>query len=234
MRQSKDKHLSNNLTQYIFVLGLLALSFLWEIQVQAQAILQSSVHAKWDLKSNQHALTISLADLLTPGQRDMIHSGFTTFAIFRTGDLPTKTRPSSNEESPLSQISCTVKYDTWEDRYEVVRLDPPPPQTHVFKTYRDWAETCLTIEISEPAQIKQWQTLGTVPAVLTIRQSTADESAKIKAWLVKQQSGFMQGLYAHMLGNFQYQNSMRIKIHVSQLPDNTQEKRSDKTQGTTP
>ena len=95
-------------------------------------------------------------------------------------------------------------------QYEVTRLDPPPPTSITVKEYRDWSKDCLEVTVSDAKILAELNQIGTISAYLVVRQSTSDESGRIKNWLVKQQSGFMQGLYSHMLGDFQYQNQTRI------------------------
>ncbi|MCX6123481.1 MAG: hypothetical protein NTV34_01830 [Proteobacteria bacterium] len=169
----------------------------------------TTTNARWE-QTDKIALVINVADLLTPAQRDIINSGFTTFTMLSIGG-----NNDSGGETPLfRRSSCTVKYDTWEERYEVTRLDPPPPTSITVKGYRDWSQDCLEVTLSNSKILTQLNQMGTISAYLVVRQSTSDESGRIKNWLVKQQSGFMQGLYSHMLGDFQYQNQTRIKIVI--------------------
>lgn len=165
--------------------------------------------ARWD-QTHHNRLIINVADILTPSQREIINSGFTTFSVFSVDD------PADTDGKPASliRLSCTVKYDTWEDRYDVAKIDPPPVASETLKDYKSWSSMCLEIVIEDPKLIAQLQRIGEIGGTLNIRQSTPEEGAKIKNWLVKQQSGFMQGLYAHMLGNFQYQHRLPIRIAI--------------------
>lgn len=197
------------------------LPFLWIILLLSlsgtlQAANENRVksQARWDTSENNHRLIINVADVLTPSQREMINSGFTTFSVFSMGD----SRDVVSVAFQTYRRSCTVKYDTWEDRYEVGKIDPAPFQTELVKDYKSWAQLCLEMIIEDPKLLSILEQSGEINGSLNIRQSTADEAAKIKSWLVKQQSGFMQGLYSHMLGNFQYQHQSIIRIGIPKRP----------------
>lgn len=170
--------------------------------------------AKWEISEKTPRIVINVSDVLTPAQREIINSGFTTFSVFSLDE--------NNDTAGISFItyrrSCTVKYDTWEDRYEVNKIDPAPFQNATVKDYKSWSQLCLEIVIDDPKLLNFLEQDGEIIASLNVRQSTAEEGAKIKSWLVKQQSGFMQGLYAHMLGNFQYQHKSVVRIGIPKRP----------------
>jgi hypothetical protein len=46
-----------------------------------------------------------------------------------------------------------------------------------------------------------------------------DEASKIKDWLVKQQSGLMQGLYSHMLGDLQLGGRSEVTLDIPPRPN---------------
>jgi hypothetical protein len=155
-------------------------------------------------------LIINIGDLLTPGQRDIINSGFSTFTLLAISEE----KLEDSGPIPDSKLTCSVKYDTWEERYQMIRVDPPPVRTLTAKDYKTWAEECLLHKITSTPMLSRLTNGGTLYATLQVRQSSPDEGAKIKNWLVQQQSGFMQGLYAHMLGDFQFKGTIRINIQV--------------------
>ena len=185
---------------------------LLSICVRSQAAAENRVksQARWDESEKNPRLIINVADVLTPSQREIINSGFTTFSVF--------TLDEKNESSGISLVpfkrSCTVKYDTWEDRYEVNKIEPAPFQSETVKDYKSWSHLCLEIVVEDPRLLNLFEQSGEITATLNVRQSTPEEGAKIKTWLVKQQSGFMQGLYSHMLGNFQYQHMSVVRIGI--------------------
>lgn len=164
--------------------------------------------------TDKKILMVNVSDLLTPAQREIVNSGFSTFTILAISDK----KVIENEPLPDSKVACSVKYDTWEERYSVIRVDPAPLRTLTVKDYKSWADECLTINIENKSLLAGFSSGGTLHAILQIRQSSPDEGAKIKNWLVRQQSGFMQGLYAHMLGDFQFKGSVRVIIQVPPGP----------------
>ena len=170
--------------------------------------------AKWDESGGLRSLVVNTSDLLTPAQREIVNSGFSTFTILAISDK----KIIESESLPSIKVACSVKYDTWEERYSMIRVDPSPLRTLVVKDYKSWANECLTVHIEDQTIISGLSSGGTLHAILQIRQSSPDEGAKIKNWLVRQQSGFMQGLYAHMLGDFQIKGFVRIIIQVPPGP----------------
>lgn len=185
------------------LLATLVLVFFMQSRASAEAENRVRAQAKWD----QSKLVINVADVLTPAQREIINSGFTTFSVFSIGD-------PNDKNATAYRLSCTVKYDTWEDRYDVSKLDPPPTVSETVKDYKSWSNMCLEVVIDDPKVIATLEQQGEVNALLNIRQSTPEEGAKIKSWLVKQQSGFMQGLYSHMLGDFQYLHKSNVRVII--------------------
>jgi hypothetical protein len=109
----------------------------------------------------------------------------------------------------------------------MIRVDPAPVESLVVKDYKDWASYCLRYELRKTDLLSRFKKGGNLNAVLQIRQSSPDEASKIKKWLVRQQSGFMQGLYAHMLGDFQFRGSIRINIQIPTLKNSEKKESRD-------
>ena len=184
--------------------------------------------AKWDMTQPLKSLSINVSDLLTPAQREIVNSGFSTFTVFTVSGKLTENGTPSDKESEMSnsendahqefRLACSVKLDTWEELYQIIRIDPAPVQTQVSQDYKTWSNECLHLSISNQDALNRMSNGGTLSGSLQIRQSTPDEGAKIKNWLVRQQSGFMQGLYAHMLGDFQFKGLIKIIIQVPPRP----------------
>ena len=169
--------------------------------------------AKWVLEKNTQGILIDVSDALSPAQQDIVNSGFSTFTLLAIRDG----KIQGTDTPPDLRVVCSVKYDTWEERYQAVRVEPLPLETMTFKEYKDWARKCLQITVTSVDVLSKLKAGGQLSGLLQIRQSSPDESAKIKNWLVRQQSGFMQGLYAHMLGDIQFQGSVKLNINVPSL-----------------
>jgi hypothetical protein len=168
--------------------------------------------AKWSTTTPK-TLTVNISDLLTPAQREIVNSGFSTFTLFALSDK----KIADQEALPEMRIVCSVKYDTWEEKYQLIKVDPAPTQTSIAKDYKAWADECLAYTVRGGSIIDSLSKGGTLQGILQIRQSSPNEAAKIKNWLVRQQSGFMQGLYAHMLGDFQFKGTVHITISVPSI-----------------
>jgi hypothetical protein len=183
---------------------------------------------KWVETDQNRSLFISVSDLLTPSQREIVNSGFSTFTLLTMSDqiFPQKieaaglvdTSPTEKDSIPEFRLACSVKFDTWEERYQLIRMDPAPVKNFMTKDYKSWANECLLFTITSPELLNQLANGGSLIATLQIRQSSPDEGAKIKNWLVRQQSGFMQGLYAHMLGDFQFRGTIKVVVQVPPRP----------------
>jgi hypothetical protein len=169
--------------------------------------------AKWS-ENQSHELIVTVGDLITPSQREIVNSGFSTFSL-----LAISTKKISEQDSlPEMRSICSVKYDTWEEKYQILKVEPSPSKTSTVKDYKAWAEECLSFPLRDQATLRQLSKGGTLHAVLQLRQSSQDEASRIKNWLVRQQSGFMQGLYAHMLGDFQFKGTVSITVNVPPAP----------------
>lgn len=200
----------------------------------AEEPLAATTTAKWDESNQYKTLDINVSDLLTPSQRDIVNSGFSTFTLFTVSgnflaDAAATSAPTSEAQREGRQnfrLACSVKFDTWEERYQIIRIDPAPVLNLAALDYKTWAGKCLHINISNEDTLEKLSTGGTLSAVLQIRQTSPDEGAKIKNWLVRQQSGFMQGLYAHMLGDFQFRGIVNITVQVAPRPALSRESKS--------
>lgn len=181
--------------------------------------------ARWQHKGPDSSISIDVSDLLTIAQREIINSGFSTFTMLALSPSPIRT----GEDLPDMRLICSVKYDTWEERYQIIRVDPAPVETRLIKEYKEWASQCLHFKITDHQMLKNLKNGGRLYGILQIRQSSPEESAKIKNWLIRQQSGFMQGLYAHMLGDFQFKGSVKLDVKILPETFNEKEEADEKT-----
>ena len=180
----------------------------------------ASVAARWQVAGGEPALTIPLAGVLTAKQRSMLEGGFTTvseLALFANA-------PSEDDEdaevkpTPLLTIPCSVKFDAWEETYEVTRFTDPP-STALTREFAGYADPCLTVTLDSAAEIARLAPRGgTLAATLVVKQTSPEEAKKIKDWLVKQQSGVMQGLFSHMLGELTLNQTIVVTVEVVPKP----------------
>ena len=192
----------------------LSLFFLVVCGSVARGESQPTTVARWNSEGDAPTLAINVADLLTSAQREIVNSGFSTFTAFAFGD----DSYGGTRMTSVPDVICSVKYDPWEDRYDIIRLSPVPILNETIKEYKIWTNLCLEIVIKDPIVIAQLEKEGVGTAILRVRQSTPDEGNRIKNWLLKQQSGFMQGLYAHMLGDFELRQRMKVKVTIPARP----------------
>ena len=173
--------------------------------------------AAWKVGKDGPELTIALGSLMTKKQRQMIEGGFTTFSdltIYPTGATGKPVR-----DSIANQIRCSVKYDAWEEIFDVVQLGDVP-RTGIVKSFGDYASRCLTTSLSKHTMDQGSLRIGSdLIAELSVIQTSIDEEQKIKEWLVSQQSGVMQTLFSHMLGELSLQQKLVVRIAIPAIPE---------------
>ena len=170
--------------------------------------------ATWGNTETSPEIILDITTLLSPEQREIVRSGFTTFTLFSVAEKKTSPQDASSE----FRVVCKVKYDTWEERYTTTKIEPLPLGTFTGNSIESWSNQCLKYRISNPNITKNLASGGRLFGKLIVRQSSLDEAAKIKEWLVKQQSGLMQGLYSHMLGDMQLGGRLEVVIEVPPAP----------------
>lgn len=190
-----------------------------ETPIPVQPTTAASQEVVWLKQASGMVLNVKLIDYLSTQQKELINSGFSTFSRLtiyedNPGLAKALTRRDAGGIRPLWSISCSVKFDTWEERYEVVRLekDVRPEQAKDFSVYSD---LCLGLQVKSGDDWQRFQKSGgNLRVFLVLDQIAADQAAQIKDWLVKQQSGIIQGLFSHMLGDFKLSEKVDITLHV--------------------
>ena len=150
--------------------------------------------ANWKNKGKKVVLAISVVEQISEKQKKLISSGFSTYSLLNI------VRPKTplTEEKVLFKSQCTVKFDTWEEHYDLARLNEnfKTMQIEDFGTY---TKLCLTAVIDDSDIYGPfYKNGGTVEAELQLNQISQNKSEKIREWLINQQSGVMQGLFSHM------------------------------------
>jgi hypothetical protein len=194
-------------------------------------------------------LKIQLTKLLTPKQVNLLEGGFTTVSQLLIS-IPKKTRePSASLEAlqtsptpeededpedldnaevsgisvPIRQVSCSVKFDAWQESFEVIKIMDHPEKTSsepvIVKDLDAFGELCLTADLEfEKTNKSLVQQGGVFLATMIVKQTSREETAKIKGWLIKQQSGVIQGLFSHMLGELTLQQKVHTELVIPPAP----------------
>ena len=158
---------------------------------------------------------VELSSQLTQRQQTLIQSGFSTFSV-----MEIRLAESADDPTPsavLYKIACTVKYDTWQERYDLARISETV-QTGIVKNFEDYAARCLTANIYDKAIVQQIQSGKDVVVTLRVDQISTSKATEIKEWLIRQQSGIMQGLFGHMLGELQLTERIDVKVKIPPKP----------------
>ena len=172
--------------------------------------------ATWVRHDQQKIVKAKFHELLSNKQRSMINSGFPTYSSLSVAILnPGETSISEPEvvRRAVYQIDCSVTFDTWEERYDVERLTGQVGHQEM-KSFENYSEECLTGYIADSANTDKLADGGLLVATLVVKQTSPEETIKIKAWLVRQQSGLMQGLFSHMLGELALNAKANVIVRV--------------------
>jgi hypothetical protein len=177
--------------------------------------------AKWTLNAaGAPEVVLNFDNALSEKQRSMIEGGFTTVSQL-TLKLPiTPEDEESAADLPVAySLRCSVKFDAWEETYDAARLDDQP-RTTVLRTYPEYGELCLTAALATPNVVARIGPAGgVVLAYLVVKQTSQEEAGRIKDWLVQQQSGVMQSLFSHMLGELALSQTTRVRVEIPPKPE---------------
>lgn len=167
----------------------------------------------WVMSPNGHLQAVlPLVDALTDKQRRLIDSGFSTFSQITLTTRGSDTKVT--ERGAIARVACTVKRDTWEEVYDISRLEPDP-SGHTVKRFQEYADLCLRTTIKDPAQVSLFRTTGTMlEAQVQIEQISPQQATQLRDWLVKQQAGVMHGLFGHMLGDLAVERVAIVPVHL--------------------
>ena len=166
--------------------------------------------AKWYGKEKKIALNINVIDQISEKQKKLINSGFSTYSQLKI----IRPRTPLTDERVLFKSQCTVKFDTWEEHYDLASLNENF-KTMEFKEFGTYVEKCLTANIVDHTIYGQFhQNGGLVTAILQLNQISQDKSEKIREWLINQQSGVMQGLFSHMLGDLKLSEKISVEVYI--------------------
>lgn len=182
-----------------------------------EAVKELSTTAKWIVKNGKRPhIVISLASALSPKQQSILSGGFTTvsqLSLMQVAPGREETPPK-----PFYSLRCTVKFDAWEETYDVARLDDPPV-TSLEKEFKGYSNLCLSAELSDPQLVAQFAASGgQIYAELVVKQTSQEEAERIKEWLIQQQSGLMQGLFSHMLGELSLNQTVAMHVGIPPKP----------------
>lgn len=185
-----------------------------------------------DIHQTMPRLRFQLTKLLSPKQVSILEGGFTTVSqlVIQLPGPSSLNQEEDEEESlplavhtaPIKRISCSVKFDAWEETFEVIRLfdhgskEPSAAATPVVvKTIDEYGDACLALELDLDKSTSYLAMQGgELIATMIVKQTSLDETAKIKEWLIQQQSGVIQGLFSHMLGELTLYQVVQTKLSV--------------------
>lgn len=163
------------------------------------------------LSLNDPTLGIDVFSALSVQQRKLIASGLSTFSHFEI-----QSRDQEGSTALLFVAECTLKYDLWEEKYELQQLAElsRPPQN-----LNDYGELCFRAQLSSRSSLARLLEPGsTLEIRLDIAQVSASFASDIRRWLIEQQSGVMRGLFAHMLGELRLSETVRLTLKVPPPP----------------
>lgn len=167
--------------------------------------------AAWEKTAAGPQLHVKLVDSLSPKQKNMINSGFSTYS-----DVRLTTR---NESPDATTLRCTVKFDTWEEFYDIIQLTNGVRRLR-SPTFNEYATSCLTLRVpltDLPPDILGRG--GLVTAKLAMNPISQEKAGEIRSWMINQQSGVIQNLFSHMIGDLKLDELVDISIQVPPYSD---------------
>lgn len=193
--------------------------WLWPQSIIAQTLREFDANGsiKWiyDPTRSEKELEIDFSAILNKQQLKTINSGFSTYSLVNLNYVYRK------NEQPIDLVtrSCTVRLDTWEEIYDIAKLDAPSALKN-SKDLGTYYNLCLKIKIIDQKFLEIFtRNGGKLSATLQIEQISASQSGKIKEWLINQQSGVIQGLFAHMLGKLTKKDVLKLQIKIPAFPE---------------
>jgi hypothetical protein len=208
------------------------LSISQQANAQAEEAKVLLVIARWEETESGTVLVIPFSDALTEKQKNMITGGFTTASQLSVL-LPGQN--SGPHPGVIFNSQCSVKFDAWEETYEIVRVQFENLKPFISKDFKEYANACLTGDIKDSAVTNRFNTQGGyLQAQLTVKQTSTEEALKIKDWLIQQQSGVMQSLFSHMLGDISLHQTHVVNIRVPKRPEASEPSTKQNPSATTP
>jgi hypothetical protein len=189
--------------------------FLKATTLRATEATKTSATATWEKSSGDQFIAIDISPLLSAEQREIVNSGFSTLTILGISEK----KMAGSDHEPEIRLVCKVKYDTWEEKYVTTKIDPLPMAKFTGNKIESWSNQCLRYRFKNQAILNKLAQGGQLFISLQVRQSSMSEAGKIKDWLVKQQSGLMQGLYSHMLGDLQLGGRTEVTLDIPPRPN---------------
>lgn len=142
---------------------------------------------------------VNLSPHIREKPRKMIFSGFTTFSTIEV----------KHRGTPVDFVTCTARYDTWTERFSFARV--PHKQSQGEGSFEVYADSCLSATLpsnhSPPFQL-----------FLTLDQVSPEHSEKIRRWLITQQSGFMQDVFAHITSDINPIGRTKLEFVLDRAP----------------
>ncbi len=178
-----------------------------------------SALGRWHEQDGRTTIVIPLGETLTPKQKSILQAGFT--AVSQAALWPSSQElndSSPNAPKAYAARRCSIKFDAWAETYNITRLDGAP-KSIIAKSIQDYSDSCLVLEITSSAILEALTpTGGELKATISIKQMTAEDAAKTKAWLVRQQSSLMQSLFTHMLGELDLNETEVVSVTLPPRP----------------
>lgn len=159
----------------------------------------------WQRQGHTLAYEVKIDDRLTPQQKKLIYSGFTTYS-----NLQVRLRYPDGRASLAFVAECTVSFDLWEEKFDLTGfLEQRTAKS--LRTFDDYANTCLKARIGNLNKLSDLSGIA-FEVRLEISQVSQDFANDVRQWLIQQQSGVMRGLFAHMLGELKLSESLELVI----------------------
>ena len=176
------------------------------LTVSLQVFCIDSISSNWKTGSKKSELIIDSSPFLSQPQKKIIYSGLPAYSSV------TLISNQGGSEKILQRKSCGIQYDLWNENIET--LYGSKEQAKVFKSIQEYYKNCIAIDFKISRQNLALIDGSQSPLrlKLSFTQLTGATSAEIKDWLIGQQSAVLKGLFSHMLGDLQLEESISFKV----------------------
>lgn len=166
------------------------------------------IHGYWSKSKDEKHLEIPFLNHLPSNYLEIIQSGFSTFTRIKISF------PLQGNHFHSTSIDCSVLYDTWEEKYDIIQLSPFH-QVRSAKNIQNYAKGCLAVKFPNTQFIRDLILKKTkIPASIRVEQISQKQLQNIKGWLVQQQSPLIQNLFSHMLGQLKVEDEIRFIVDL--------------------
>ncbi len=143
---------------------------------------------------------------LTTKQVKTIEAGFTTYSRLEMID--------TDSQELISQTSCTVVYDLWEEKYTVISSKSPTLQT-ITGDLNKYTDECLSLKVEDDRGLKFFKDQEKkVRLQLHVEQLSEEKIDEVRLWLLEKQASSIKEIFRNLLEDPSLKNSVYMETYI--------------------